>query len=143
MIKYILILTSVFALQSHALQFDVVKRGVAQEDLTAEKELLIGIATCVKEKTPEDMVKCARPLMSEKLNERQIRKILFWFAQDTKLTSFGVCSKSTTEFIPERVKLDSKKIVCGGYSVEGLEKQAVFFIGSDSANKLRLVNLRP
>ncbi|MES2801432.1 MAG: hypothetical protein V4654_02985 [Bdellovibrionota bacterium] len=144
MMKYILLFISVLALQSYAFRFDTVaKKNVVQDALATEKELLVGIAACSKAKKTNEILKCARPLMSEQLTDREIKKTLYWFAQDIKITSFEVCSASTTEFIPQRVKLDSKKILCGSYLREELDHQAVFFIGSDSSNKLKLINLRP
>lgn len=132
-----------FALQSYAFKFDTTKKNVEQDSLAAEKELLINITTCLKEKKSDSILKCARPLMSESLSDREVKKILFWFAQDVKVTALTVCPKTVTEFIPQRVKLDAKEILCGAYSLTGLDQQAVFFIGSSTASKLKLINLRP
>lgn len=143
MIKFILIFISMFTMQVHAFEFETVKRAVAQDSLSAERSLLMSIASCLKEKKADHIVKCARPFMSEKLEDRDVRKIMYWFSQNIKITSLNICPHSVVEFIPSTVKLDSKKILCGDYSLEGLDKQSLFFIGFDSQNKLKLVNLRP
>lgn len=143
--KYFLILISLLALKTQAVTIETAtKRKVAQDNLSSEKELLVAIAACSNGSKVEEMLTCARPLFSEKRTEEQIRKMLFWFRLNIKITDLTVCSDSKVQFIPPRVKLDSDRIICGAYSLEGLDKEALFFIGSNGSDKkLKLINLRP